>query len=83
MSEVQEINEKNEFEELFIANLDKSNRFKEKIIKVLLLFITFILILSFSIIGYMAHQMTNGEYITTTETVNQGGWIMTSIKRLK
>lgn len=73
MSEVQEINEKNEFEELFIANLDKSNRFKEKIIKVLLLFITFILILSFSIIGYMAHQMTNGEYITTTETVNQGG----------
>lgn len=73
MSEVQEINEKNEFEELFIANLDKSNRFKEKIIKVLLLFITFILILSFSIIGYMAHQMTNGKYITTTETVNQGG----------
>ena len=73
MSEVQEINEKNEFEELFIANLDKSNRFKEKIIKVLLLFITFILILSFSIIGYMAHQMTNGGYITTTETVNQGG----------
>lgn len=73
MSEVQEIKEKNEFEELFIVTLDKSNRFKEKIIKVLLLFITFILILSFSIIGYMAHQMTNGEYITTTETVNQGG----------
>lgn len=69
--EVQEVKEKNEYYEILVTNLDKSNRFKEKIIRVLLVFIAFILILSFNIIGYMAYQMANDEY--TTETTSQEG----------
>lgn len=71
--EVQEVKERSEYYEILVTNLDKSNRFKEKIIRVLLIFIAFILILSFSIIGYMAYQMANGEYTTTTETTSQEG----------
>lgn len=71
--EVQEVKERSEYYEILVTNLDKSNRFKEKIIRVLLVFIAFILILSFSIIGYMAYQMANGEYTTTTEMTSQEG----------
>lgn len=72
--EVKEAKEKNGYYEMLVTNLDKSNRFKEKIIRILLLFITVILILSFGIIGYMTYQMANGEYTaTTTETTNQEG----------
>lgn len=71
-NEVKEVKERNDYFEILIKALDKSNHFKETVIKCLVL----LEICTLGVVCYQAYQMANGEYTTTTteETYQDGAY---------